>query len=103
MTRPEPRDDLRTLAGYHSPQVVVDVRLNTNESPYPPPPEFVDRWLAAMHEVSWNRYPDRAAERLRDALGAFVGHPATRCCAATAATRSCRRSCSPTAARAGAR
>ena len=42
---PAPRDDLRALEGYHSPQVDVDVRLNTNESPYPPPAAFVDRWL----------------------------------------------------------
>ena len=35
-------DDLRALEGYHSAQVQVDVRLNTNESPYPPP----DGWLA---------------------------------------------------------
>ena len=29
-----PRDDLRSLEGYHSPQLDVSVRLNTNESPY---------------------------------------------------------------------
>ena len=40
--RVQPRDDLRALEGYHSPQVDVAVRLNTNESPFPPPPEFVD-------------------------------------------------------------
>ena len=33
-----PRDDLRALEGYHSPQLDVSVRLNTNESPFPPPP-----------------------------------------------------------------
>lgn len=76
--RPEPRDDLRALAGYHSPQVEVEVRLNTNESPYAPPPAFVDRWLEAMRTVSWNRYPDRRATDLRAALGAFVGQPAAR-------------------------
>ncbi len=47
--------------GYHSPQVDVHVRLNTNESPYPPPPAFVEQWLAALRGVDWNRYPDRAA------------------------------------------
>ena len=40
-----PRDDLAALEGYHSPQLDVAVRLNTNESPFAPPPEFVDRWL----------------------------------------------------------
>jgi len=73
MKRPEPRDDLKALSGYHSAQVEVGVRLNTNESPYAPPAEFVDRWLAALRDVEWNRYPDRGATALRTALGEFVG------------------------------
>jgi histidinol-phosphate aminotransferase len=77
-TRPLPRDDLRALEGYHSPQVDVDVRLNTNESPYPPPAAFVDRWVAALRDVDWNRYPDRAATELRAALGSFLGQPSER-------------------------
>jgi histidinol-phosphate aminotransferase len=76
--RPLPRDDLRALAGYHSPQVDVDVRLNTNESPYAPPPAFVEQWLDALRGVEWNRYPDRAATNLRRALGRFLGQPAER-------------------------
>ncbi len=71
--RPQPRDDLKELSGYHSPQVDVDVRLNTNESPYAPPPEFVARWLEALGAVEWNRYPDRAATELRGALASFLG------------------------------
>jgi len=76
--RPLPRGDLRALDGYHSPQVDVDVRLNTNESPYAPPPAFVERWLDALRGVEWNRYPDRAATDLRSALGAFLGQPPER-------------------------
>jgi histidinol-phosphate aminotransferase len=77
-TRPLPRDDLRALEGYHSPQVDVDVRLNTNESPYAPPAAFVERWLEALRTVDWNRYPDRAATDLRAALGAFLGQSPAR-------------------------
>ncbi|MFM8237150.1 MAG: histidinol-phosphate transaminase [Actinomycetota bacterium] len=76
--RPAPRDDLRELSGYHSPQVDVPIRLNTNESPYGPPPEFVKAWLAALRDVAWNRYPDRSAAELRTALGAFLGHDPAR-------------------------
>ncbi len=76
--RPQPRDDLLALEGYHSPQVEVDVRLNTNESPYAPPKAFVDRWLAALGNVEWNRYPDRGADILRGALGRFLGQPPER-------------------------
>jgi histidinol-phosphate aminotransferase len=76
--RVQPRDDLRALDGYHSPQVDVAVRLNTNESPYEPPPEFVARYVAALGEVGWNRYPDRGARELRADLGAFLGQPPER-------------------------
>jgi histidinol-phosphate aminotransferase len=77
-SRPLPRDDVRALEGYHSPQLDVDVRLNTNESPYAPPTAFVDRWLAALRGVDWNRYPDRSATDLRVALGRFLGQPPER-------------------------
>ena len=69
MARPSVRDDLAHLAGYHSPQLDVDVRLNTNEAPEPPPPEFSAAVQAAVAEVDWHRYPDRAAAELRAAIG----------------------------------
>ena len=57
------RDDLRALEGYHSPQIDVKVRLNTNESPLPPPAAWRDAFAAEMSRVDWNRYPDRQAHR----------------------------------------
>lgn len=76
--RVQPRDDLRSLEGYHSPQVDVRIRLNTNESPYAPPAAFVERYVDALRDVAWHRYPDRSARELRDALGASIGQPAAR-------------------------
>jgi histidinol-phosphate aminotransferase len=76
--RPQPRDDLRALDGYHSAQVEVPVRLNTNESPYPPPVEFMSDWLEALAEADYNRYPDREASELRAALGQRLDQPAAR-------------------------
>lgn len=67
------RDDLRSLDGYHSAQVDVEVRLNTNESPEPPPAAFRDAVAAEVSRVSWNRYPDRAATELREAIAATHG------------------------------
>lgn len=69
-----PRPDIAALEGYHSPQLAVSVRLNTNESPYPPPREFVERWLDGLARVPLHRYPDRQATSLRGALGEFHGH-----------------------------
>jgi histidinol-phosphate aminotransferase len=65
------RDDLRALDGYHSPQVDVRVRLNTNESPGEPPAAWRDAFAAELSRVAWNRYPDRAASALRDAIAAM--------------------------------
>jgi histidinol-phosphate aminotransferase len=65
-----PRDDLRSLEGYHSAQVDVRVRLNTNESPVPPPAAWRDALAAEMSRVDWHRYPDRSATALREAIAA---------------------------------
>jgi len=62
------RDDLRALEGYHSPQVDVPVRLNTNESPLPPPAAWRDALAAEVSRVDWHRYPDRQATALRAAI-----------------------------------
>ena len=69
--RPVVRDDLRGLDGYHSPQVECRVRLNTNESPYPPPQEFFEDLAAAVVDIDWHRYPDRQATELRRAIGSL--------------------------------
>ena len=62
------RDDLRALEGYHSPQVDVRVRLNTNEAPTPPPAAWRDAFAAELSRVEWHRYPDRSAAALRAAI-----------------------------------
>lgn len=73
-----PRDDLGLFEGYHSAQLDVAVRLNTNESPYAPPPAFVDGWVDALRHVPLNRYPDRGARDLRSALAKSIGQPVER-------------------------
>jgi histidinol-phosphate aminotransferase len=64
------RDDLRALEGYHSPQVDVRIRLNTNEAPTPPPAAWRDAFAAELSRVEWHRYPDRSASALRAAIAA---------------------------------
>jgi len=48
----------------------VAVRLNTNEAPEPPPPEFVAAVRKAVGDIALNRYPDRRASALRAAIAA---------------------------------
>ncbi len=64
------RDDLSRLDGYHSPQVSVRIRLNTNESPTPPPVAWQDAFTAELSRIDWHRYPDRSAAELRSAIAA---------------------------------
>jgi histidinol-phosphate aminotransferase len=67
----QPRADLALMEGYHSPQLDVAVRLNTNEAPGPPPAAFRERLGAALGDVDWHRYPDRSYRALRAAIAAL--------------------------------
>ena len=70
---PPPADNLGEMEGYHSPQVDVEVRLNTNESPYAPPREWVGEMVGELERIDFNRYPDRQARALRAALAESHG------------------------------
>ena len=47
------------------------IKLNTNENPYPPPPEMIAD-IAARIAPDLNRYPDRDAVGLRAALAEYL-------------------------------
>jgi histidinol-phosphate aminotransferase len=70
---PDLRPDLGVMAGYHSPQLEVEVRLNTNESPLPPPRGFVAALSEAVSSTAFHRYPDREAWDLRVDLARWHG------------------------------
>lgn len=82
MSRPTPRESVALMAGYHSPQIDVDVRLNTNESPEPPPAGFAQEVAARVSEIAWHRYPARGATELRRRIGANYGLDASQVFAA---------------------
>jgi histidinol-phosphate aminotransferase len=67
------RPDLVELTGYHSAQVAADVRLNTNESPYPPPAGWAAAFAEAVAAIDPHRYPDRHARALRAGLAQLHG------------------------------
>ncbi|MCA9880984.1 MAG: histidinol-phosphate transaminase [Thermomicrobiales bacterium] len=50
-----------------------EIRLDWNESPYPPSPRVEE---ALRNALAHNRYPEFDAWSLREALGAYVGAPA---------------------------
>jgi histidinol-phosphate aminotransferase len=73
VTLPRARADLGLRHGYHSAQVDVEVRLNTNESPFPPPAAWSEAFRAGLADLAWNRYPDRSARALREAIAVHHG------------------------------
>lgn len=73
MTHFGPREEIRAMTGYHSAQVDVPVRLNTNESPFSPPQQWLDSIAKIVQGIDWNRYPDRGAHELRRTIAARHG------------------------------
>ncbi|CAN5365307.1 histidinol-phosphate transaminase [soil metagenome] len=68
------RDDLRGKSPYGAPQLVVPVRLNTNENPHPPTQALIDDVARSVQEAAaeLHRYPDRDAVALRTDLAAYL-------------------------------
>jgi len=73
------RADLAGRRAYGAPQLEVPVRLNTNENPYPPSPRLVADIASSVAAAATglNRYPDRDALALREALAGYLGHGLT--------------------------
>ncbi len=68
------RADLVGIASYGAPQLDVPARLNVNENPFPIPDDLAIAMGAAVAEAATglNRYPDRDAARLRQALADYL-------------------------------
>ena len=62
--KPMSRDDLTVLEGYHSPQIEVPVKLNTNESPFPLPKNFKKEFNSEIKKLDLKRYPQLEANEL---------------------------------------
>ncbi|NNN20669.1 MAG: histidinol-phosphate transaminase [Acidimicrobiales bacterium] len=70
---PKPKFHVGLRSGYHSPQVQVAIRLNTNESPFPPPISWQSDLAKEISNGQFNRYPDRQVRALRQELGSLHG------------------------------
>jgi histidinol-phosphate aminotransferase len=69
----EARADLATIEPYVSPQLQARFRMNTNESPYPPPRDLMEDVARQVAASELNRYPDRDADRLFETLARHTG------------------------------
>ncbi|MEV0670231.1 histidinol-phosphate transaminase [Mycobacterium sp. NPDC050441] len=68
------RESLRGKSPYGAPQLVVPVRLNTNENPHPPTQALIDDVAASVRAAAaeLHRYPDRDSVALRTDLAAYL-------------------------------
>lgn len=73
------RDELREFEPYGAPQMRDVINLNVNENPYAPSQATIDDIAesARAAAATLNRYPDREASELRQALAAYLGHDLT--------------------------
>lgn len=69
------RPDLESMAPYMSPQMPARYRMNTNETPYAPPEALVEEVAEQLKKVALNRYPDRDATDLYEAIGDRMAWP----------------------------
>jgi histidinol-phosphate aminotransferase len=74
------RSELAELKPYGAPQIRGVRALNTNENPYELPAQVVTQMLEALPKVlaNLNRYPDRDAVALREALAKYISKSADR-------------------------
>ena len=63
------RDDLAGREPYGAPQLSVRIALNTNENPYPPPPELVADITASRRRGGGRAEPVPGPRRRRAARG----------------------------------
>ena len=64
----EVRPDIADLDPYVSPSHPARYRLNSNESPYPPPAGLVADVTRKLAGLAFNRYPDNEADALYTAI-----------------------------------
>lgn len=67
------RGSLRGLTPYHVPEATAAVKLDANESPFPPPPGLLAALADAVASVHLERYPDARAGKLRALVAADLG------------------------------
>jgi histidinol-phosphate aminotransferase len=69
------RPNIRAMAGYapgEQPQDAIFIKLNTNESPYPPSPRVFEAIRAALTANRLHKYPDPVGTAFRQAAGKLL-------------------------------
>lgn len=67
------REEIRNLKAYQVKEFPVEIKLDANESSYCLPEEFLDELFSAIKKVSFNRYPDPNAVKLKEVICQDLG------------------------------
>lgn len=70
------RPAIQALSAYHVPEPGKMIKLDAMENPYQLPEAIKDDWLALLHDVELNRYPDPSARALTKQLRTAMAVPA---------------------------
>jgi len=70
------RPEVRALTAYHVPDPGDAIKLDAMENPYGWDEALMSEWLAALRQVSINRYPDPGARALKRRLREAMRIPA---------------------------
>jgi histidinol-phosphate aminotransferase len=70
------RPEIREISSYAVPKADGMIKLDAMENPYPLPSSVRERLAAALAQVAVNRYPDGAADAVRDTLRRKLEIPA---------------------------
>lgn len=70
------RPEIRALNAYHVPDASGLIKLDAMENPYGWPADMIAQWLEMLRQVELNRYPDPAAENLKQRLRHAMQVPA---------------------------
>ena len=62
------RPEIRALSAYHVPPAEGVTKLDAMENPYGWPEDLKQQWLERLQQVPLNRYPDPAAQDLKDRI-----------------------------------
>ncbi|MGD2119315.1 MAG: histidinol-phosphate transaminase [Chromatiales bacterium] len=69
------REELRHLSAYHVPDASGLIKLDAMENPFVWPDELRQQWADLLVQTDVNRYPDPAAEPLKQQLRQVMGMP----------------------------
>lgn len=69
------RPEIQALNAYHVPGAAGLIKLDAMENPYHWPEDMISQWLEILRDAQLNRYPDPAADELKQQLRKVMAIP----------------------------